>query len=237
MATLIDPWLGVNMASGSAVTNQQIIFTSLVQNNGRTATKQGVVTGATSGNVATDTLTVKQISRPAYISASSQQVGASARSITMQGTSNCKGLNFAKASQHDDHFVLPRNYQVLVNGSWIDVGIATAITGDPGASAEYQWRITLTMDPNTLATSITEYLQINDIENIATPQSPGMTQLGTSASIRFTDDKGDDIDYVEVPAEQGGTNAVNVYLTANDAWSLTGQDSNSQEPVQEEQNS
>lgn len=90
MATLLS-WLGVNYNSGGPSTNLNLIFTALVQNDGRTLVKRALCTAATTGSVATDTLTVNQQSRPHYIQSASQQVGASARSITMQGTSNCKG--------------------------------------------------------------------------------------------------------------------------------------------------
>lgn len=126
------------------------------------------------------------------------------------------------STTEQSHLSLPRNYEVLINGAWTSVGVAQAITGDPGANAEYQWRITLTMEQNTLAASITEYLAINDIENQAT-ETPGMTHLGTSASVEIVDGNGAALDTINLSYALNSTND-QAYLNVNDDWTLTATD-------------
>jgi len=125
--------------------------------------------------------------------------------VTIVGKSNSQKLTFAWVGTVDD-VSLPANYtaagEVTANGS--------AIEGDPGATAQYEYNVELDVPENTTIEERTRMLKVTanggQTAQIAIVQAAGDAYLTISPK------------EVTIPQE-GGT--VSVYVESNTSWTVS----------------
>jgi hypothetical protein len=115
-------------------------------------------------------------------------IGKAGGSIIVTGTSNAPSLSFAMNTGSADAFILS-NFQISTNGgsTWTGITNATAIANDPGASATYQWRCTITAAANTFVSARSSRLFVSNGVELPTvspdPTPDPSTGLYISADI------------------------------------------------------
>jgi ketosteroid isomerase-like protein len=147
---------------------------------------------------------VTQEAKPEFVQIDNISVGKEGGTITVTGKSNSSKLNFLLGAG-DIVELLPDNYSA--GGASTDNN--TAITGDPGATAEYNFSIQLTADDNETIEARTQTLTVT-------------ANGGQSAQATISQAEGDPI--LEVSPESitltaEGT-AVAVTVTSNTNWTV-----------------
>lgn len=125
--------------------------------------------------------------------------------VTVQGKSNSKILTFAWVGTVED-VTIPQSY--TANGSPATNG--TAITGDPGATNEYDFSLSLTFPENTTVEEVTRTLKVT-------------AEGGQEAQIAIKQAAGDayiTVEPTEITLEADGT-AVSVTVKSNTQWSAS----------------
>lgn len=147
-------WVKVNPASGSgdAVVN----VSSRAEHSGREA-RTTVLTWK-AANVADVKRTVNQAGKPEYVdiddAASSDKAG---KVVTISGVSNSRILTFTLGNGDLD-VSLPQNY--MANSLSTKNGVA--ISGDPGAVAEYPFSISVSVPANDGTAALTRQIIVTD---------------------------------------------------------------------------
>lgn len=205
-------WLTLNPMSGqgnATVQNTATVHTGRVQ-------RETTVTGVATGVSPNKTYTVIQKPKAEFVSfdnGTEITVSKEGGSLTIKGKSNSAKLGFslvdnAEGTDNDLSLTLP--------GTYTAAGASTAnsaeITGDPGASSEYEFSITFT--------GIAENLTINELQcalaveagdNAATAQ---ITIKQTAGDPTFSFDSG------SITIEATGE-AVSQGVKSNTSWSLS----------------
>lgn len=133
-------WLKVVPESGSG--NANVNVSSTAEHTGRTARTTTLTWKA--ANVADVVRTVNQAGKPEYVDvADSAAADKTGKVVTISGVSNSSKLTFSLGTGDLD-ISLPAQY--TANSVATDNG--AAITGDPGASAEYAFSISITVPAN-----------------------------------------------------------------------------------------
>lgn len=133
-------WLKVAPESGSG--NANVNVSSSAEHTGRTARTTTLTWKA--ANVADVVRTVNQAGKPEYVDvADSAAADKTGKVVTISGVSNSSKLTFSLGTGDLD-ISLPAQY--TANSVATDNGVA--ITGDPGASAEYAFSISITVPAN-----------------------------------------------------------------------------------------
>ena len=135
-------WVHVAPESGSG--NASVAVSSTSPHTGRVASSKALSISAP--NCETKTVTVNQAGKPEYVSydsttATAQQAG---QNVTISGKSNSSKLTFSLGTGALA-ISLPSTY--MANSVSIPNG--GAISGDPGASAEFPFSITINVPENT----------------------------------------------------------------------------------------
>ena len=148
---------------------------------------------------------VKNEARAEFVSIENVSTGKGGGSVTVTGKSNSTKLNFALGAGAIVAS-LPANY----SAGGASTANNTAITGDPGASAEYNFSITLTAAANTTTAARTQTLSVT----AAGGQSAQATisQAAGAPTLSVSPD-GD----IVIPAN--GT-AVAITITSNTNWTI-----------------
>lgn len=147
-------WVKVSPASGSgdAVVN----VSSWSEHSGRVA-RTTVLTWK-AANVADVVRTVNQAGKPEYVdiadAASSDKAG---KVVTISGVSNSAKLTFS-LGVGDLQISLPQTY--IANS--VSTGNGSAISGDPGALAEYPFSISITVPANEGLEALTRQIIVTD---------------------------------------------------------------------------
>lgn len=147
-------WVKVSPASGSgdAVVN----VSSQAEHSGRVA-RTTVLTWK-AANVADVVRTVNQAGKPEYVdiadAASSDKAG---KVVTISGVSNSAKLTFS-LGVGDLQISLPQTY--IANS--VSTGNGSAISGDPGALAEYPFSISITVPANEGLEALTRQVIVTD---------------------------------------------------------------------------
>ena len=137
-------WITIGTAEGSMNGSSEITAAAYT---GRVA-REGTITGTTAGG-ASDTTAVSQVGAAEVITIETKEYSANAvgQNITIQGKSNSADLNIVVG----DSTIPGLAYKLAVAGveekSW-DGSTDTTITGDPGASAMYDFTLTITVPEN-----------------------------------------------------------------------------------------
>lgn len=197
-------WLTVDPSTGSG---NGTISNSASAHTGRVA-RTGTVTVTGTGVATPATYQVTQTPKAEFASfddGESMAAGKAGGTVTVTGKSNSSKLTFSWAGTVSD-VSIPASYTAA--GTTTSNG--TAITGDPGATAEYAFSIALTFPANTTVSEITRSLIVtcngSQSAQIAIVQSAGDATLSVSPS--------------EITIPQAGT-AQTVTVTSNTSWTVS----------------
>jgi len=197
-------WLTVSPLSGSG---NGSISNSASAHTGRVA-RTGTVTVTATGVTDPETYAVTQTPKAEFASfdnGASMSASKDGGTVTVTGKSNSSKLTFSWAGQVVD---------VQIPSTYLAAGVATnngsAITGDPGATAEFAFSISLQFPANATISTITRSLIVTDnagnAVQIAIVQAEGDPTLSLST------------DAITIP--QDGS-AVSVNVTSNTSWAVS----------------
>ena len=194
-------WVKVSPSQGSGDANVNV--SSTAPHTGRVA-RTSVLTWK-AANVADIQRTVNQAGKPAYVdidnTASADKAG---KVVTISGVSNSKKLTFSLGTG-DLELALPSTY--IANSVTTNNG--TAISGDPGAAAEYNFSIVFTVPANESITAKTRQIIVTD-------------EAGNRDTCTLTSAAGDAFVTVAegtIELDWEGT-AVTVAVQSNTTWSI-----------------
>lgn len=147
-------WVVVSPSSGSG--NKTINVSSSAEHTGRNA-RSSILT-ITAANVEAKTVNVTQQGKPAYVdsqdNATAQKAG---QNVTISGKANSAKLTFSLGTG---------TLNVTLPSTYIAGGVSTnngaAISGDPGATAEYDWSIVVNVPENTSIGELTKQIIVED---------------------------------------------------------------------------
>lgn len=169
-------WLNPSPTSGSG--NGTVSVGALSDNTGRNA-RSTTVTFTASG-VSNVARTVNQAGKPEFVSIQSTAApGQAGGTLTLTGTSNSSKLTFSK-SNDGITLTIPSTY----TAAGVSTSNGAAITGDPGASAEYTFSITFTVPANSTISSRT--CQITVTDNAGNTSNCTITQAAGAATLSVT---------------------------------------------------
>ena len=194
-------WIKVNPASGSG--NATVNVSSTAEHTGRVA-RSSVLTFK-AANVTDVTRTVNQAGKPEYVdiddSAASDKAG---KVVTIAGVSNSSKLTFSLGTGNLN-VSLPSSY----TANSVTTTNGAAISGDPGASAVYNFSISISVPSNTGTTALTRQIIVSD--NAGHQDVCLLTLAAGDAYLRV--DVGDiELDYKGTP--------VSVGIESNTSWTI-----------------
>lgn len=141
-----------------------------------------------------------------FTNGDNQAVGKEGGQVVVTGKSNAKKLNFEWVGQVLD-VTIPEKYTANGSEATDDVDIP----GDPGATSEYPFSITLQVPENETVEAINRTLKVE-------------TDGGLSKQIVLAQTAGDptlDVTPTEITIPQAGTPAVDVTVTSNTSWTIS----------------
>lgn len=148
-------WLKVNPSNGSG--DATVNVSSTAAHTGRNARTSTLTWKA--ANVENIVRNVTQAGKPEFVdfpdSASADKVG---KVVTISGTSNSAKLTFSFGTGDLTDIALPDTYKA--NSISTDNGVA--ISGDPGATAEYTFSISITVPANNEIVAKTRQIIVED---------------------------------------------------------------------------
>lgn len=198
-------WLTTTPSTGSG---NGTISNSATAHTGRVA-RTGTVTVTGTGVTDPVTYVVSQTPKAEFASfdnGASMSAAKAGGTVTVTGKSNSSKLTFSWAGQVLD-VSIPSSY--TAGGNTVNNG--SAITGDPGATAEFAFSIALTFPANTTIEEITRSLIVTD-------------NAGNTAQIAIVQAAGDatlSVSPASITIPQAGTPAVSVTVTSNTSWSVS----------------
>ena len=147
-------WVKVNPSSGSG--NANVNVSSMTEHTGRVA-RTTILTWK-AANVANIERTVSQAGKPEYVDvADAASADKAGKVVTISGVSNSKKLTFSLGTG-DLTITLPSSY----TANSVSTSNGANISGDPGAVAEYNFSISITVPANTSTTAKTRQIIVTD---------------------------------------------------------------------------
>lgn len=148
-------WAVVNPSSGSG--NKTINVSSSAEHTGRNA--RSTVLNITAANVEPKTVNVTQQGKPEFTNNNSDTATAAkgGQNVTISGVSNSKKLTFSLGTG-DLNITLPTSY----TAGGVTTANGAAINGDPGATAQYNWSIVITVAENTTINPMSKQIVVTD---------------------------------------------------------------------------
>ena len=147
-------WVKVNPSSGSG--NVNVNVSSTAEHTGRVA-RTTILTWK-AANVANIERTVSQAGKPEYVDvADAASADKAGKVVTISGVSNSKKLTFSLGTG-DLTITLPSTY----TANSVSTSNGANINGDPGATAEYNFSISITVPANTSTTAKTRQIIVTD---------------------------------------------------------------------------
>ena len=148
-------WAVVNPQNGSG--NKTINVSSSSEHTGRSA--RSTVLTITAANVEAKTVNVTQQGKPEFTNNNSDTATAvkGGQNVTISGVSNSKKLTFSLGTG-DLNITLPTSY----TAGGVTTANGTAINGDPGATAQYNWSIVITVAENNTISSRSKQIIVTD---------------------------------------------------------------------------
>jgi hypothetical protein len=147
-------WAVVNPSQGSG--NATVNVSSNTPHTGRNV--RTTVLTITAADVDAKTVNVTQQGKPAYVdtidTATAEKGG---QNVTISGKSNAAKLTFSLGSGNLT-ITLPTQY----TAGGVKTNNGTAISGDPGASAEYDFSIVVNVPANTSTGELTRQIVVTD---------------------------------------------------------------------------
>lgn len=195
-------WVKVNPSQGSG--NATVNVSSSSEHTGRLL-RTTILTWK-AANVADIQRTVNQAGKPEYVDiADAASADKAGKVVTISGVSNSKKLTFSFGTGDLTDIVLPSTY--MANS--ISTNNGAAISGDPGATSEYNFSITITVPANNDINAKTRQIIVSDEaghQDVCT-----LTSAAGDAYITITE--GDiELDYLGTP--------VAVEVKSNTTWTI-----------------
>lgn len=191
--------------------NQQITINSTTPYKGR-SNRTTEIPGKIVGKSNSVTVTVVETAAAEYITPNglSINVAKGGETIHVTGKSNSKILTFTWKT----NFGLPAVTSYKVNGS-VTATSGTAISGDPGAKAEYTYDVTIVVPKNETITARSATLEIKG-EKASVVKTITITQaLGDS--YLYLNSQGTTTATITIPA---GGGAQTLTVLSNDEWTF-----------------
>lgn len=134
-------WLKVDPSQGSG--NATVKVSSTAEHTGRKARTTTLTW--TAANVQDVVRNVSQAGKPEYVNiADSASADKAGKIVTISGKSNSAKLTFSFGSGNLTNITLPSTY----TANSVSTNNGAAISGDPGAAAEYNFSIAITVPAN-----------------------------------------------------------------------------------------
>ena len=148
-------WAVVNPSSGSG--NKTINVSSSAEHTGRSV--RSTILTITAANVEPKTVNVTQQGKPEFTNNNSDTATAvkGGQNVTISGISNSRKLTFSLGTG-DLNVSLPATY----TAGGVSTSNGSDITGDPGATAQYNWSIVITVGENTSVSSLSKQIIVTD---------------------------------------------------------------------------
>lgn len=191
--------------------NQQITINSTTPYKGRT-NRTTEISGNIVGKSNSVTVTVVETAAAEYITPDGLSIGVikNGGTIHVTGKSNSKILTFTWKT----NFGLPAVTSYKVNGS-VTATSGTAISGDPGAKAEYTYHVTIVVPKNETIIARSATLEIKG-EGASVVKTITITQaLGDS--YLYLNSQGTTTATITIPA---GGGAQTLKVLSNDEWTF-----------------
>jgi hypothetical protein len=195
-------WAVVNPSSGSG--NKTVNVSSSAEHTGRNA--RSTTLTITAANVEAKTVTVTQSGKPAYTDVQDSASAAKAgQNVTISGKANGKKLTFTLGTG---------NLQVSLPASFTAGGVSTSngseITGDPGATAEYDFSIVINVPVNGGISELTRQIIVTD--EGGNTDTCLLTQAASDATLS--------VSKTSVELDYTGA-AVSFDITSNTSWTIS----------------
>lgn len=195
-------WLVVTPASGSG--NGSVSVKSSAVHTGRNARTTTLTFSA--ANCDDVVRNVNQAGKPEYVdiadTASSEKTG---KTVTISGKSNSAKLTFTLGTGSLS-ITLPTSY----TANSVSTQNGKAITGDPGASAEYNFSIAISVPENTGTSALTRQIIVTD--EAGNQDTCTLTLAAGDAYLRVA--------LGDIALDYQGT-AVSVAVESNTTWSVS----------------
>lgn len=147
-------WVKVSPSSGSG--NATVNVSSTAEHTGRVVRTTILTWKAT--NVADIQRTVNQAGKPEYVDiADAASADKAGKIVTIAGKSNSQKLTFALGTG-DLSVTLPSTY----TANSVSTNNGAAISGDPGASVEYNFSISITVPANNTTSAMSRQIIVTD---------------------------------------------------------------------------
>lgn len=147
-------WAVVSPSQGSG--NATVNVSSSAAHTGRNV--RTTVLTITAANVAAKTVNVTQQGKPAYVDAIDNAAAEKGgQNVTISGKSNAAKLTFSLGTGELE-ITLPSQY----TAGGVKTNNGTAISGDPGASAEYDFSIVITVPANATIGEQSRQIVVSD---------------------------------------------------------------------------
>lgn len=148
-------WVKVNPSQGSG--NATVNVSSTAEHTGRKARTTTLTWKA--ANVQDVARSVSQAGKPEYVDiADSAAADKSGKVVTISGISNSARLTFSLGTGDLTSISLPANY----TANSLSTANGAAINGDPGASAEYNFSISITVPANSGVAALSRQIIVQD---------------------------------------------------------------------------
>ena len=194
-------WVKTNPSSGSG--NATVAVSSTTEHTGRVA-RTGVLTFK-AANVEDVVRTVNQAGKPEYVDiADAASADKGGKVVTISGISNSKKLTFTLGAG-DLSVTLPTSY----TANSVNTANGATISGDPGASAEFPFSISITVPANTTTSAKSRQVIVTD-------------EAGHQDVCTLTSAAGDaylNVQIGDIELDYKGT-AVNVSVESNTSWTV-----------------
>ena len=147
-------WAVVNPSQGSG--NATVNVSSNAPHTGRKV--RTTVLAITAANVESKTVQVTQQGKPAFVdSADTATANKGGQNVTISGKSNSANLTFSLGTGNLQ-ITLPQTY----TAGGVQTNNGMNISGDPGATAEYDWSIIVNVPANTGTSELTRQVIVTD---------------------------------------------------------------------------
>ena len=148
-------WVKVNPSQGSG--DATVNVSSTAEHTGRKARTSTLTWKA--ANVADIVRTVSQAGKPEYVDIDdAASADKSGKVVTISGVSNSAKLTFSFGTGDLTDIVLPSSYKA----NSVTTNNGATISGDPGASAEYTFSISITVPANNDIAAKTRQIIVED---------------------------------------------------------------------------
>lgn len=195
-------WVVVNPSSGSG--NKTINVSSSAEHTGRSA--RSTVLTITAANVETKIVNIIQQGKPEFTNNDSDTATAvkGGQNVKISGVSNSKKLTFSLGTG-DLSISLPTTY----TAGGISTNNGADITGDPGATAQYNWSIVIAVGENTDVSSKSKQIIVTD--EVGNTDICTLTQAASDVYLT--------VSTTEVKLTYQGT-AVSFNVESNTSWTI-----------------